>query len=399
MASHPKGTAHHWLCCGRFPPPRDGQSIATQELVELLAPDFTFTCLNSAARPPEGRIIPPGQLRMKRVGEMLRYLLTLRSFTARYPLPILYAILSGNWLGHLRDCAAFAWAIPQERPIVVWTHNSLSGLHDSAIWHRTLGWLARRARFFVFAAPRLAKPLCKLLPEDRVTFIPNPIARAMLCSSEEIHQKLRATDLSAGLRLLFVGHMIPEKGGWRVLEAAAQLQRDEIPFHLTYVGEWPDADAPRYFFTQVDRLGLRSRVTHRGGIHEPGVIRQLLLRNHVLVFPTTYAMEAQPLVVLEALNAGCAVVSTPHAAIPDVVQSGVNGFLTPPHPDEIARAVARYWHEPGLWHKHASTARQHFETYFSPAVIRYRWAELLRHVEQELSHAGPREQPTPSSSC
>ncbi|MCS7176531.1 MAG: glycosyltransferase family 4 protein [Candidatus Kapabacteria bacterium] len=378
MASYP--SSHHWLCCGRFPPPRDGQSIATQELVELLAPDITFTCLNSTARPPEGRIIPPGQLRMKRVREMLRYLSTLRSFTTRHPSPILYAILSGNWLGHLRDCAAFAWAIPPRCPVVVWTHNSLQTLTNSPVGRQTLRWLARRIRFFVVAGPNLGRLLQGIVPQDRIAIIPNLIARALLCSREEVEQKLAQLP-SSPLRLLFVGHMMPEKGGWRLLEAIALLQAAGIPCQATYVGGWSSPADAASFAERVRTLGLQERVHHHGLVSNSAMLRELYLTHHLMVLPTDHPLEAQPISIIEALNAGCAVISTPRGSIPDVVCSGVHGFLTGSSPEAVAAAIARYWHQPGLWQAHARAARSQFESNFSPEIIRQRWLQLLLEVE------------------
>jgi glycosyltransferase involved in cell wall biosynthesis len=49
----------------------------------------------------------------------------------------------------------------------------------------------------------------------------------------------------------------------------------------------------------------------------------------VLCLPTSYPYEAQPLVILEAYAAGCAVVTTNHAGIPDVFTPGENGIRVP----------------------------------------------------------------------
>ncbi len=373
----------HWLLFGRFPPPRDGQTILTQQLVEALGTEFTFLCADSSARLPDGRIPAPGRLRLHRIWEMGRYLAHMRRLVSRYPFPILYAILSGNGLGHLRDCAAFAWAIPQGRPVVAWTHNSLLPLLTSPTWRRTLRWLGQRVRYIVFAGRRLAEPLFGLIPEERTVIIPNSIARDMLCTEDEVRHKLEQLQHHKELRVLFVAHMLPEKGGWELLEAAAILQRSEVPIRLTYAGGWVCAEDERRFHRRVEELGLQHCVAHLGKISHPERLRQLYLSHHVFALPTRHPTEAQPASILEALNAACAVVSTEHATIPEIVRSGTHGFLLPCRPEELAAALARYWVTPGLWRTHADAARQHFCTTFAPERVYRLWSEFLRHVERE----------------
>ncbi len=379
----------HWLCAGRFPPPADGQSLLTQELIELLKPEFAFLCLNASARPPEGRIFAPGRLRLGRLREVASYLYRLRYTVRRYPFPILYALLSGTWLGHLRDCAAFAWALPPERPLVVWTHNALFQLQRSPLWRRTLRWLAHRAHTIVFAGHRLYEPLRELIPEERVAIIPNFVRRALLCAPEEVERKLAHMDTRPLLRLLFVGHMLPEKGGWHLLRAAALLHRAGVPFHITYVGGWVSPQDASAFAETVAELGLTQCITHRGSLSDAETLRQLYLSHHVVLLPTTYPIETQPMAILEALNAGCAVITTPHATLPELVHTGLNGFLVPQDPEQIAAAVARYWHEPGLWRNHARAARQLFVERFHPFHLRRQWVELLRRVEHAAQVSTP----------
>lgn len=380
----------YWLCAGRFPPPPDGQSLLTHELLELLAPEFTFIRLNASAQPPEGHVFAPGRLRLRRIPETAGYLYRLRQLARRYSFPILYALLSGNWLGHLRDCVAFAWALPPRRPVVVWTHNALLPLQRSALWRRTLRWLAHRVHTIVFAGRCLYEPLRELIPEERIAIIPNLVRRALLCSQEEVEQKLARMDTRPMLRLLFVGHMLPEKGGWHLLKAATDLHRAGIPFHLTYVGGWVTAHDARTFTESVAEWELSECITHYGRISNAEILRQLYLSHHIVLLPTVHPTEAQPSAVLEALNAGCAVIATPHATLPELIHPGLNGFLVPQQPEQIAAAIARYWHEPGLWTAHARAARQLFTERFHPLHIRHQWAELLHRVEHETQASSSR---------
>jgi glycosyltransferase involved in cell wall biosynthesis len=386
---------HRWLCFARIPPPRDGQTLLTQELLTELSPEFHFITANASSASPGGLVHAPGRFRWQRLAEMTRYLMDIRRLTARYPFPILYAILSGNQLGHLRDCLAFRVAIPPRRPVVAWTHNSLHGLAIHPLWRHTLRSLLQRIRYVVVAGRRLAEPLAEMLPEERIVIIPNVAPRHMLCTREEVERKIAAETPLSELRILFVAHMLPEKGGWRLLEAASYLHQAGIPFRLTYAGGWTRPEDAQAFAQRVHELGLSHTVTHHGTVNDPTFLRRLYLEHHIYALPTNHPLEAQPITVIEALSAGCAVVSTNHATIPDMVHDGVNGFLVSPHPQDIAAALARYWREPGLWHLHAHAARSVFEGSFSPELIRNRWRELLLQVEREYSRYGSATWSTP----
>jgi glycosyltransferase involved in cell wall biosynthesis len=57
----------------------------------------------------------------------------------------------------------------------------------------------------------------------------------------------------------------------------------------------------------------------------------------MLVLPSSY--EAYQLVVLEALASGLPVISTPVGCAPELIEDGVNGFLTHQDPHEIGRRM------------------------------------------------------------
>ena len=55
-----------------------------------------------------------------------------------------------------------------------------------------------------------------------------------------------------------------------------------------------------------------------------------LLDSDIFVFPSYYLFEGHPLVIIEAMAAGCPVISTNIASIPETVIHGENGFLVEP---------------------------------------------------------------------
>lgn len=367
-----------WLLLGKTPPPLDGQAIVTHRLIELLKPEVDFIVVRSSPRGPGVR--PANRFGLDRSIEVLRYLAEARR-TIHYHrnAPILYANFSGTPLGHLRDVLTFLVAIPPERMVVVWPHNAIGRLLGNPIGRRSVRLLSRRTTHWVALNHYLIQELRDLpLRTEQLTIIPNPIEAALIPTEREISAKLADADPVRMLRLLFVGHLIAEKGFPTALLVLEHLSASGIPAQLTCVGTWPSEAEARRWAQWVRRRGLQDRVCFRGPVQDREQLRALYLEHHVLLFPTRYPWELQPLVVLEALAAACPVISTPRGGIPELILSGEHGALVDPEnlPDLI-RATEAY-RDPDFWRAQARNARRYFETHFHPDQIRRRWLELLR---------------------
>jgi glycosyltransferase involved in cell wall biosynthesis len=130
------------------------------------------------------------------------------------------------------------------------------------------------------------------------------------------------------LRVVFAGAVTRAKGIPEIVETAARLPAAE--FHLLgrvypESGEILDAAPPN--------------VRVHGEVQHETVLREMA-RSHVLLFPTRHG-EGFPNVVCEALALGLAVVATPVAAIPDMVEDGRGGFLVEPEPAALVSALER----------------------------------------------------------
>jgi glycosyltransferase involved in cell wall biosynthesis len=93
---------------------------------------------------------------------------------------------------------------------------------------------------------------------------------------------------------------------------AAALLRRGVPFVLDVVGDGAGAPALR---AAIDRLGLQNRVRLRGWM-DAGDIWPMLCDSDVLLLPSN--REGMPIVMMEALAAGCAVVASRVSGVEDV---------------------------------------------------------------------------------
>ena len=85
--------------------------------------------------------------------------------------------------------------------------------------------------------------------------------------------------------------------------------------------------------------------------------------------------------LLEAMEAGQAIVSTDVGGPAEVLQDRVTGLLVPPDdPDAIARALAEVVREAGLRTRLGRAARTALEQDFDPRVIAARTVEFVRSL-------------------
>jgi glycosyltransferase involved in cell wall biosynthesis len=134
------------------------------------------------------------------------------------------------------------------------------------------------------------------------------------------------------LRVLFVGGKeLPRKGIDTVLEAARILKKEQAPVRFSL------AALSDLYRERLRQMGLEDWCEDLGWIFGEAKYRAFR-SHHVLVLPSR--AEGMPMVLMEAMAAGMAIVATPVGGIPDIVQPGYNGVLIPvDDPYALSRAL------------------------------------------------------------
>lgn len=377
---------------GRFPPPLDGQAVATARLADLLADGrggpFRVGRVDVGA--PEGeRLVTPGGGPGRAV-HFLRLPARLRRALAAWPdAPVVWPSISPSPLGHARDLLTVAPAF-RGRPVVAVVHRGdFERLFRSPLTAATGRALVRRLRAVVFLTDGLAARCAPFVPAAKRWVVPNTVDDAAVPAPPEVAAARAAragrlaTERAAGaggVRLLYLSGMIPSKGYGDVLEALAALRGRGVEATATFAGRWPSAEAEAAFRARAAALGVDAAVRVLGGVSDRAAVRRLYLDADVFVLPTTYPVEAQPLTVIEALAAGTPVVVTRWAGLPEMVDDGGEGaFVDAGAPGQIADAAVRLA-APDAWRAASTAARARFDRQFSPAVVGAQWRAHLGRV-------------------
>lgn len=177
----------------------------------------------------------------------------------------------------------------------------------------------RHAAFVVAISSYGRSQLLRWLPAEEW-----PKVKVVHCALEKpFFADVQALRPSLAPRLINVGRLCAQKGQLLLIEAAAELHRQGVPFELVLAG---DGEMRAPIEQAIQRHGLQSQVRITGWI-ESATVREELLAARALVLPSF--AEGLPVVIMEAMAVGRPVITTRIAGIPELVREGQDGWLVP----------------------------------------------------------------------
>lgn len=365
---------------GRFPPPLDGQTLATERVASLLSDEFGVRRVNTQA--PEGTLVRPDGFSATRMWHYVNLGRRLRSTFAEAPTaPVLWNSISPLPLGHGRDVITTLPAFRPGQPVHAVLHRALlETLFERPYTAFTARAMVRRVQTFVFQSHRLSKACAPYIPASQRAIIPNTIDDDHICTRDEVQHKrtlrTRCAGEGAPLHLLFASNMLPTKGYRETLHAVGRLNAEGVPVRAEFAGGWTTVTDKAAFEAEVRALGLNNIVRHHGRVSDRAALRAMHLAADVFVLPTYYPTESQPTAIIEAMNAGTPVITTVGSVAADMVRDGQEGLLVPARDGDAIAAAARRLADIDLWTTLSEGARARYETVFSPPVVQARWIAL-----------------------
>ena len=145
----------------------------------------------------------------------------------------------------------------------------------------------------------------------------------------------------APLKALFVGSLQEGKGVLEILKTAAHLKAagHEERIRFDVVGRWMDEDFGREAMAMRHELGVEAMVDFPGQLTGDGKW-EAYREADVFFFPTHYASEASPIVLMEALGCGLPVITTAWNGIQALMKGCPTATLLPiKSPEAYARAL------------------------------------------------------------
>lgn len=176
-------------------------------------------------------------------------------------------------------------------------------------------------------------------------------------------------------RILVVSRMVERKGVQFLIEALAGLDH---PFQLHVVGDGPYLPTLR----QLARHHGIDVVFHGAIANDSPAMSELYETSRIFAFVST--MENFPLVLLEAMTAGCAIVTTSSTGCAEVV--GNDAILVPPADVEATRgALVQLMNDPSLCATMGKNARARVEKLYSWDIVVDRYLQTLEATVKQTS--------------
>lgn len=229
----------------------------------------------------------------------------------------IYMTPGQTFFGVLKYYPYFLTAKLFNKEIIIHIH----GNHLHAEYEHLTGW---KKRIFykiltmsdkgIVLSGSLKKNLTPFLPNNRIFILEN-FVEDFLFDTKQIKNFDK-------LRIIYLSNLMQEKGIFDLLEALKNLKEKNIDFEAQIAGGMDDSmkEKIEHFFDK-----LSGNVKYLGPIY--GNEKKALLEwGNIFVFPTYYAMEGQPISILEAMATGNVILTTPHAGIPDIFKENINGF-------------------------------------------------------------------------
>jgi len=201
------------------------------------------------------------------------------------------------------------------------------------------------------------------IPLRKLVTIPNgidgkPFERPF--DRARVRKSLGVSD--GAFQLIFASRLEAQKDVPTLLRAV-QLLAPKLPqLHLVIAGQGSARSALEALTAD---LGLADRVTFAGVRLD---IADVLRASDAFVLASTW--EGLPMVILEALAAGCPIVSTAVGGVPSAVRADESGILVPPSdPAALAGGIERVANDHALRERLAETGKRVFADRFSAEAM------------------------------
>jgi glycosyltransferase involved in cell wall biosynthesis len=173
--------------------------------------------------------------------------------------------------------------------------------------------------------------------------------------------------MTAPIRLLFVGHLGPAKNPRVAIDALGELRGGGADAQLDIAGDGADLPSLR---AHAAASGLAAAVTFRGAVPRPA-LAPLYAAAHFVVLPSR--TEGWPKVLGEGMAAGAVPIATAVGSIPDVLGRLATGtVVTSPTAPFFAAAIQTYLADPARWRRESEAA--------ATAAERFSYGHYLRSV-------------------
>lgn len=308
------------LIIGPFPKPISGVSLANKVVKEVLdnSNNFKTDFINTSYPIFEDAI---GSFSLKKLVFFLS--LNLKAFKI-FNSNIIYITPGQTFFGVSKYIVFILFSSILKKELIIHVHGNYLGKQ-----YQELEGIKRKFFYFLISkfskgivlSESLKKNLSPFLKDENIFISYNFAEDYLLKNSKEIKFD--------NLKITYLSNLMEEKGIIFLLEALHKLEENNIPYTAKIAGN----------IDKSLKVIIENRISNLKNTSYLGVVygkqkKELLEWSNIFVLPTFYKMEGQPISILEALATQNVIIATNHAGIPDIIKSGVNGYIVEPKNSE-----------------------------------------------------------------
>lgn len=300
------------------PPPITGQAVACEALHgDLVRRGHEVALINLSKHSFRQGVNSLG--RLMEIASVL-----LQTLRHRRQADLIYLTPAESKAGNLKDLAILVCLGSQRRRTFLHLHGGAGMrrlLTGKRTWLQALNaWLLRRVGGVIVLGERHVSIYSHIVEPERIHIVKNFAGDEWFVNDHDLAEKWAVTKK---INVLFLSNLLPGKGHQELLKAIQLLNPEERSrFHFDFAGGFEDDVSRRQFLKEANQLDC---VTYHGTVASERK-RALLQSAHLFCLPTYYPYEGQPISILEAYAAGCAVITTDHSGIFDIFSPSENGW-------------------------------------------------------------------------
>ena len=208
------------------------------------------------------------------------------------------------------------------------------------------------------------------IPRSKITTIVNGIDGSKYSNNTEKNEEKKKLGLDPQAPVIgMIGRLVKEKGLEYLILALKTIVLNYPDIRLLIVGQ---GILQGNLKELVIQNGLQDNVVFTGSrLDTP----QLYKVFDLFVLPSI--SEGLPMVLLEAMAAGCPIIATKVGGVPSLIQHGFNGSLVPPKdPDSLAHEILKLLGDSEIRNEYIENGKQIFNQSYDVRIMTRRYEDL-----------------------